>query len=174
MTIIANAVPMLDLSDEDLYDLHVPVGLDAKLSNDDLRQSQQVPVVISYSLVDLEQTDYHFFQDFTLRDTQAYFSLMKRISGSTVDNLLNSEKELHFYRTDVRGNLAKELQKISPKAVEANPLIFHFALYTDKDVIASREKNIRAPRIYFMLGVHGIIYLLFFDPYHEINPVKIK
>ena len=129
MTIIANAVPMLDLSDEDLYDLHVPVGLDAKLSNDDLRQSQQVPVVISYSLVDLEQTDYHFFQDFTLRDTQAYFSLMKRISGSTVDNLLNSEKELHFYRTDVRGNFAKELQKISPKAVEVNPLIFHFALY---------------------------------------------
>lgn len=161
----------IDLCEEDLYDLHAPVALNCRISNADLYLSQNVPIVVSYDLVDLERTPYHFFQDFTLRDTQAYFSLMKRISGSTVNDLLNSEKEFHFYRTDVRGNLKKVLNMISPEAVEADPLIFHFALYTDADVIADREKDIRAPRIYFMLGRNGVVYMLFFDPYHEINPL---
>lgn len=161
----------IDLTEDDLYDLHAPVAWDCWISNEDLYLSQRVPIVVSYDLVDLGQTQYDFFQRFTLRDTQAYFSLMKRISGSTVNDLLDSEKELHFYRTDVRGNLKQALKKISPKAVEANPLVFHFALYTDENVIANREKDIRAPRIYFMLGKNGVIYILFFDPYHEINPL---
>ena len=156
---------------EDLYDLHVPVRWNDRISADDLFLSQQVPIVVSYDLVDLCETPYHFLQEFTWRDTQAYFSLLKKISGSTVNDLLDSEKGLHFYRTDVRGNLKKLLRKISPQAVEANPLIFHFALYTDEGVMADRSQDIRAPRIYFMLGRNGIIYMLFFDPYHEINPI---
>ena len=92
---------------------------------------------MSYDLVDLDKTPYHFLQEFTLRDTQK-----------------------------------KELSKISPKAIEVNPLIFHFALYTDEKVVANRNKNTRAPRIYFMLGKNGVIYILFFDPYHEINPIQ--
>lgn len=161
----------IDLLPEDLYDLHAPVKWKDRISYDDLRLSQQVPIVVSYDLVDLEKTPYHFHQNFTLKDTQTYFSLMKRISGSTVNDLLDSEKNLHFYRTDVRGNLKSLLHKISPQAVEANPLIFHFALYTDEGAIADRSKDIRAPRIYFMLGRNGIVYMLFFDPYHEINPM---
>lgn len=161
----------IDLFPEDLCDLHASVKWEDRISADDLFLSQQVPIVVSYDLVDLQKTPYHFLQDFTLRDTQAYFSLMKRISGSTVNDLLDGEKDLHFYRTDVRGILRSLLYEISPKAVEANPLIFHFALYTDQGVVADRDKDIRAPRIYFMLGRNGIIYMLFFDPYHEINPL---
>ena len=120
---------------------------------------------MSYDLVDLDKTPYHFLQEFTLRDTQSYFRLMQNISVSTINDFLdNRERKLHFFRTDIRGNLKKELSKISPKAIEVNPLIFHFALYTDEKVVANRNKNTRAPRIYFMLGKNGVIYILFFDP----------
>lgn len=163
----------IDLSEEDLYDMHASVALDYKISNEDLCISQNVPIVVSYDLVDLDKTPYHFLQEFTLRDTQSYFRLMQNISVSTINDFLdNRERKLHFFRTDIRGNLKKELSKISPKAIEVNPLIFHFALYTDEKVVANRNKNTRAPRIYFMLGKNGVIYILFFDPYHEINPIQ--
>lgn len=56
-----------------------------------------------------------------------------------------------------------------PEAIQSNPIIYHFALYTSKQQ-ADRNKDIRSPRVYFMLGTYGFIYPLFFDPYHEINP----
>lgn len=34
---------------------------------------------------------------------------------------------------------------------------------------ACRETGVRSPRIYFMLGVYGLIYPLLFDPYHELT-----
>ena len=52
---------------------------------------------------------------------------------------------------------------------DGQPIIFHFGLYTDKKHMASRETGARAPRIYFMQGLYGVIYPLFFDPYHEIT-----
>ena len=52
---------------------------------------------------------------------------------------------------------------------DGQPIIFHFGLYTDKKHMASRETGVRAPRIYFMQGLYGVIYPLFFDPYHEIT-----
>ena len=33
----------------------------------------------------------------------------------------------------------------------------------------TRENGVRSPRIYFMQGLYGVIYPLFFDPYHEIT-----
>jgi hypothetical protein len=41
-------------------------------------------------------------------------------------------------------------------------------LYTNDE--ASRETGVKSPRVYFILGTYGFVYILFFDPYHEINP----
>ncbi len=51
------------------------------------------------------------------------------------------------------------------------PEIYHFALYTAENEVADRTKGIRSPRIYFVLADYGRIYPLFFDPYHELNPM---
>ena len=37
---------------------------------------------------------------------------------------------------------------------------------------ADRETDTRCSRVYFMLGTYGHIYILFFDPYHELNPMR--
>ena len=61
------------------------------------------------------------------------------------------------------------LDKLNLGITDGQPIIFHFGLYTDKKHMASRETGVRAPRIYFMQGLYGVIYPLFFDPYHEIT-----
>lgn len=159
----------IDLEEEDLTVLNSPQSISTKMKNVELAMSHKLPVVISYAHLDLSKTDYHFRQEFTLKDTQAYFSMMKEISNSTIDDWLENPHEHHFYRTDVRGRLAKALEKLCPGCLEANPLIYHFALYTDAKG-ADRAKGRRSPRIYFMLGQYGRIYILFFDPFHEVNP----
>ena len=56
------------------------------------------------------------------------------------------------------------------KIARANPLIFHFALDPNNHNQADRARHIRNPRVYFMVGRNGMIHILFFDPYHEIDP----
>lgn len=68
------------------------------------------------------------------------------------------------------GFLKRIFDSIDPEIAKANPLIFHFALNPDNDNTANRRDNIRNPRVYFMVGKEGMIHVLFFDPYHEINP----
>lgn len=160
---------MIELTEDDLFDIHEKLDIDCVVSNEDLYLSQQVPVVVCYDLVDLEDTPYHFKQVFHQRDTEMYFERMKDICQGTISDLFNKPDDWHFRRNDVRGNLKRELQKVNPAVVKGNPMIFHFALYTTPGG-ADRKKDIRSPRIYFMLGVNGMIYPLFFDPYHEINP----
>jgi hypothetical protein len=57
----------------------------------------------------------------------------------------------------------------NPEIVKGDPIIFHFHLYNADGQMASRQTGIRAPRVYFMQGTYGVIYILFFDPYHEIT-----
>lgn len=52
------------------------------------------------------------------------------------------------------------------------PEIFHFALYPKKlQHNADRYNKIKNPRVHFVVGSNGMIYPLFYDPYHEINPM---
>ena len=160
---------MIELTEDDLFDIHEKLDIDCTVSNQDLCLSQQVPVVVCYDLADLEDTPYHFKQVFHHRDTQMYFERMKDICQGTIRDLFDKPYDWHFRRNEVKGILKRELQKVNPDVVKGNPMIFHFALYTTPGG-ADRKKDIRSPRIYFMLGVNGMIYPLFFDPYHEINP----
>lgn len=163
---------MTFLSAEDFWDLHPLTELDEKLTFEDSRLAQNVPIVISYEMIDLDETDYHFKQVFTHKDTQRYFEVFKNISCQSINDIIEqNEHSLHFHRSAAKGNLKRLLEKLSPGCVtpDSEPMIFHFALYTDKEG-ADRSCDRRSPRIYFMLGRNGMIFPLFFDPYHEINP----
>lgn len=78
----------IDLEEEDLAVLNSPQSISTRMKNVELAMSHKLPVVISYANLDLSKTNYHFRQEFTLRDTQEYFSMMKKISNSTIDDWL--------------------------------------------------------------------------------------
>lgn len=161
---------MINLSFDDTDDLK-PISLGEQLSNEDLVDSQCQCISIQYNAIDLGETRYGFHQTFEGNEANLYFERMKEFSENTLKKIReNADHELHFYRTDIRGNLKELFDAIDPKIAEANPLIFHFALDPNNKNYANRGKHVRNPRVYFMVGRSGMIHILFFDPYHEINP----
>lgn len=159
----------IDLEPDELRTINSPDRFKKEISYEDSIMSMDLPIVIKYDYLDLGDTAYHFKQEFKLKDTQRYFEMMKEISSSSINRLSMKARDYHFYRTNISGNLRTAMQKIIPEAVCTNTIIYHFALYTSEEK-ADRNRDIRSPRIYFMLGTYGYIYPLFFDPYHEINP----
>lgn len=162
---------MLDLNFADTLDVDLPAKLTDELSYEDLSDSQNQCISVQYNQIDLGKTDYGFDQEFEGNEANLYFKRMQEFAEQTLNNVReNASYRLHFYRTDVRGNIKKIFDSIDPKISQANPLIFHFALDPNNDNQADRAKHIRNPRVYFMVGRNGMIHILFFDPYHEINP----
>ena len=159
-----------DLDDDELSELTTADSLKVQFSNEDIRKSCNVPMVVKYDYIDLCNTDYNFKQEFLLKDTQKYFEMMNLISRSTVNELLDRGYELHFRDSEIKGNLKNALKKHLPDAIKSMPTFFHFALYTNQN--ANRKTGVRSPRIYFFLGNNGFAYPVFFDPYHELNPIK--
>lgn len=161
------------LTEQDFWDdIHGIHDVGERLSLEETKLSHNVPIVISYELADLDATAYHFKQEFLHDDTQKYFSIMKEISCQSINDIIDkSEHSLHFHRSRVNKRLKKLLQKLDSKCAPdyQETFIYHFGLSTDPNG-ASRETGRRSPRIYFMLGRNGMIFPLFFDPYHEINP----
>lgn len=162
---------MLDLNFADTLDVDLPAKLTDELSYEDLSDSQNQCISVQYNQIDLGKTDYGFDQEFEGNEANLYFKRMQEFAEQTLNNVReNASYRLHFYRTDVRGNIKKIFDSIDPKISKANPLIFHFALDPNNHNQADRVKHIRNPRVYFMVGRNGMIHILFFDPYHEINP----
>lgn len=163
------------LTEDDLVEQRESMDYSSKtLSNQDIANSHDYPIVVSYKLTDIGTTKYGFHQEFTQEDTEAYFRIMRRFAKTTLNQLINStdRHRLHLYRTDLRGNLRRELEKLCPHGLDvSSSTIYHFALYQKKDITANRAKGIRSPRVYFILGSYGTIYPIFFDPFHEINPI---
>ena len=62
------------------------------------------------------------------------------------------------------------LKEKTGKHIDEGVMIYHFALQPENKLSASRELDLRNARIYFLVGKFGIVHVLFFDPYHEINP----
>lgn len=162
----------IDLSEFDIEEYDVSVAhLTDELDWCDLQQSQDCLITVQYNEIDLEQTPYHFNQPFQGNEANLYFQRMKEFSELSVNYIVeHSDHRSHFYRTDIRGNIKKVFDAIDPNIAKVNPLIFHFALDPDCKEEASRATGKRNPRIYFMVGYNGMIHILFFDPYHEINP----
>lgn len=131
---------------------------------------------ISYRYIDLNETSYHFRQRcFDNEDIVIYFEFMSMFSDNPFNHLLNTkepdwhlnpnnyEKDKHFQKLV---NTALKIKEKLP--IECQPQFYHFALYTKQK--ASRDSGIKSPRIYFFIGANAVIYPLFYDPYHEINP----
>ena len=162
---------MLDLNFEDTRDIDYPAKLTENLSYQDLVDSQDQCISVQYNEIDLGNTGYGFDQEFKGKAANLYFERMREFSEQTLNDIReDADYKLHFYRTNVSGNIKRIFDSIDPKIAKANPLIFHFALDPENKNHADRARCIRNPRVYFMVGRNGMIHILFFDPYHEINP----
>lgn len=164
----------IDIQPEDLAQLNKPDTFRKKLSSEDALLSKDLPIVVKYDYIDLDVTDYHFKQSFTLRDTQEYFTKIKEISSNTINQLerkSRGDRNYHFYRSSFTGSIRTAVKKILPDA-DDDMIIYHFGLYECESRCASRDTGERSPRVYFMLGANGFIYILFFDPFHELNPMN--
>lgn len=142
----------------------------------------------SFDLIDIEKiTNYHFHQDeFDKSDIAQFFLKLKKICGKTYNELNESREkediELHFKidynpRGRIKDLLNEVYKKLYPKRNsvlkdEQIPIIGHFALYTSKDVLADRKTGVKSPRIFFSIHQKAQFYLLFYDPYHEIQGTK--
>ena len=155
---------------EDFETINTRERFDKELSPSDVQLSSDLPIVVRYDYVDLDKTDYHFFQQFTHEDTKGYFAKMRMFAGKSINNLLKESRSHHFYRSELKGNLLKAVKKLLPKSVDTNQIIYHFGLY-DTERWGDRTTDSRCSRVYLMLGTYGQIYALFFDPYHELNPL---
>lgn len=163
----------IDLSEFDVEEHDgIVAHLADTLSNEDLRDSQNCLITVQYNEIDLNKSLYNFNQPFQGNEANLYFQRMKEFAGLTVNYIVeHSDYKSHFYRSSIRGNLKRVFDSIDPNISRANPLIFHFALDPDSKVTeANRATGVRNPRIYFMIGYNGMIHILFFDPYHELNP----
>jgi hypothetical protein len=149
-------------------------NINKQFSKDDIRDNLTNHPVFSYYWIDLGKTNYHFHQDeFDNEDIKKYFSILNKFSKMTIGDILDSKHNYHVYESKLKGNLLKVYKKYTNKT-DINlfqiPPIYHFGFYTCKDGHANRDNRIKSPRIYFTIGSFGIIHLLFYDPYHEINP----
>lgn len=159
----------VDLEDEDFKVINSPDRFNVKLGIDDAKLSMNIPILVRYDYIDIDKTEYNFSQIFHNADTKAYFARMKDMAGHSMNELIENARELHFYRSPITGKLRDIVADVIPDAIRSNQIVYHFGLYTSPNGDACRDKDIRSPRIYFILGTYGHIYILFFDPYHEIN-----
>lgn len=147
-----------------------------ELDNTDFKESLSTLSVVSYRYIDLDKTDYHFSQDcFDNRDISEYFIFMNILTSYPFNELIsNKNKDWHLNANDYfkdkkfRNLVNTALDNNKKLKVEQVPMFYHFALYTEQN--ANRETKVKSPRIYFFIGKDAIIYPLFYDPYHEINP----
>lgn len=160
----------LDIQEDEIFTINKKDPLKYFLTAEDTKLSKSVHCVVKYDYIDLGKTEYGFNQEFTPSETRMYFERMRLITTSTINNLSDKAKELHLYRSPIKGNLRKVISRIYPEMIQSDPLIYHISIESPSD---NTEDVGRCPRIYFMLGTYGHIYILFFDPYHKLNPVSI-
>ena len=130
----------------------------------------------SYAYLDFDETDFCFNQNsFDNQDCTSYFKTVKALSNSTINDLIdNSSYKTHFhFYPNPNQKLRDLLNKVANKILkpEERPSIGQFSLYTSTQK-ADRSEGIKSPRIYFFVGNWAVLYILFYDPYHEINPGK--
>lgn len=164
----------IDLEDDDIRTYNRADRPPFRLGTADTLLSDAAPAVVKYDYADMGATPYNFAQPFHHRDTCAYFARMKELTSATICDirtLAQDDRSRHFHRSPLSGNVRRAMEQLFP-GIEIDPciIIYHFALYSDPDVMACRDTDTRCPRIYFLQGAYGFIYPLFFDPYHELNP----
>lgn len=160
-----------EIDDELLNYIHQPASLSSGMSYEDSLLSMKQKMIVSYDLLDLEG-DYGFQQDFTQEEIHGYFRQMNKYATVSMNEIIETfDYTEHFNDSKIRGNLLRLLKGKTGRKIDDDVLIYHFALEPDCKVTADRGKGSRNARVYFLVGKFGIVHILFFDPYHEINPV---
>ncbi|SDP90507.1 hypothetical protein SAMN05428975_3445 [Mucilaginibacter sp. OK268] len=141
----------------------------------EILDNEKETVLIAYDYIDIDITDYCFDQScLDGDDAYHYFFTLKEFSKLTTKKLtteLHHEYHFHIY-SKPNSKLISLVEKISGTSFtpETQPLIGQFALYTEEN--ASRSSGTKSPRIYFIIGKNAVMHILFYDPFHEINPGK--
>lgn len=167
---MSTPIRFVDSIDDNIYEFG------DSIDNAALGKSLDNLSTISYRYIDFENTDYHFRQKcFDNEDIIWYFDFMSMLSDNPFNELMNyKDPSWHlnpnYYDKDKRFQelVDKALKVTSKLPIEKQPPFYHFALYTKEN--ANRETGVKSPRIYFFIGANAVIYPLFYDPYHEINP----
>ena len=149
----------------------------AKLDSEYRENMRRCPSVC-YRYLQLDGK-YGFDQDaWDKRDIVAYFDSMNILSELCIDEFWELDsQQWHLHKNDIfrEKNLSDLIKSTIGKNIrltpETTPIFFHFALYQDRNVIADRKTGIKSPRIYLFIGENAKLYPLFYDPYHEINPM---
>lgn len=89
-------------------------------------------------------------------------------------DLLDLEGDYGFQQDFMQEEIHGYFRQMNKYAnVSMNEIIktFDYSLEPESKVVASREQNTHNARVYFLVGKFGIVHILYFDPYHEINPI---
>lgn len=102
-------------------------------------------------------------------DYNIYFDKIKTLCSRTIDESINeSHYTEHLKVISPNKNLLDVVKKIfgvTHIPHDQLPQFGELGLYTNKD-------GTKAPRVFFFIGNLGIIYILFYDPFHNIFPSK--
>lgn len=160
-----------EIDDELLTCFHQPASLSESISFEDSRISMNQKMIVSYNLLDIDGK-YGFGQDFDQEEIHGYFSQMRKYSRVSMNDIIDTfDYTEHFNGSKIRGNLLQLLKEKTGKPIDEGVMVYHFALQPENKQTASRELGARNARVYFLVGKFGVVYMLFFDPYHEINPL---
>lgn len=162
---------------EELENLHKRFRFGDKISNNSIAVTKEVAPLVCYSLINLTDKNYGFGQEeFDHTDALYYLERMKTLTSKSIFDIIEDEdynpQDWHLNQT--RGRNIREAIREHFKITKnfEMPEIFHFALYPKQlQQTPSREQKIKNPRVHFIVGANGMIYPLFYDPYHEINPI---
>jgi hypothetical protein len=98
-------------------------------------------------------------------DYSIYFEKIKKLCLNTIDDSLNNSHYTEHLKTISPNkkllDVVKKIFKVSSIRDEQLPQFGELGLYTNK-------KGKKSPRIFFFIGNLGIIYILFYDPFHSI------
>ncbi|MBS0029471.1 hypothetical protein ACTJJ0_15750 [Chitinophaga sp. 22321] len=117
----------------------------------------------------IEEFSFHHL-DFLHEDYKIYFSQVKKISKIPLNDLINYHKHSeHFHISPPNSRMRELLKEIFNKSrlrPEETPDVGQFHLYTPND------GSNKAPRIHFFVGPLAVFYIILYDPYHQIYPIK--
>lgn len=162
----------IDYDADELNELHRRYEIGDRIINKDIYISKTISPVICYSHIDLSGSEYSFNKVEFKEDVCLYLEKIKALCDNSIEELLNKDtkREWHLFPTRGKKIITELKRHFDVKKIDQDrvPEIYHFALYTDQDK-ADKETGKRSPRIHFIVGNHGMLYPLFYDPYHEIN-----
>ena len=150
-------------------DIKYSFGSKSKVSTSDYKLTP----LFGYDFIAFGKTAYCFAQAcLDTDDIQYYYQTLNKISKTSINDLVDkSHHSLHFHILAKPNAILLELYKsiIGKEYIppELLPIFGQFALYTSTTK-ADRNSGIKSPRIIFILGPMAVLYILFYDPYHEI------